>query len=750
MRVFTSFRHRGLFASLNALIPAAVLAQSCPDTGPPAAPLLQRKAETPDPATQKIELSGDTVSTDVAGWIEAQGNVQVSMGERKLTADSISYRADTQTIKATGTVKYRDEDVSISGTDADVNTLGGANFENASFELIARSARGSAEQVRVSPDGNLSLRSVSYTSCPEDRKDWELLLGGLDINQESRMATGRDVRLEFKGIPILYTPYISFPVGNQRKSGLLFPVVGSSSRGGTQLSVPWYWNIAPNYDATFTPAYYSERGAALGTEFRFLTRHSKGAASANYLPHDDALGKSRSLFQWVSMTDFSQSLRLDLDASDVSDTQWFEDFGQGRDVSSSVYLRRMLKLSYLNDGWLATLTTQNLQVIDSTLSRTDRPYTLLPQLAVHGERSRLPYGLDFRFNGTAGYYTRSDIDPAAGTESVTGGRIKLAPEIHMPLRTQGVYVEPAVGWRYLAYDLSEPAVTGGSERPSVAAPVLSVDTGLTFERYAGSGRQRLQTLEPRLLYLYVPYRDQSDLPVFDTTSPDLNLVQLFRNERYVGSDRIGDANQLSVGVTSRMFNASSGQQYLSATIGQAFYFATPKVRLPADTADTDAGRYSSDIIAELSLQAYKHWNIGMGVQWNPDERRSERGNAGIQYAPSHDRVVNLGYSYQHAADRRDALEQWSGSFAWPIGPTWSTYGKVVYSSVDDKIIDRFAGFQYRSCCWKVRLVAGRSVSTRTGESDTSIRLQLELTGLSSVGTGADTFLERSIPGYSVN
>lgn len=747
---------------MTALAPVIVMAQSCPEIPTPAAPLLKRKTQSQDPATQKIELTGDSLRTDTAGNIEATGNVHVSMGERQLTADAIQYRAATQTLNADGTVKYQDADFSISGADADMSTLGGATFSDANFELRARAARGRAAQVRVSPEGDLSLRDVSYTSCPEDRKDWELLLGGLDIDQQSRTGTGRNVRLEFKGVPILYTPYISFPVGNQRKSGLLFPIIGSSSRGGTELSVPWYWNIAPNYDATFTPAYYSERGAALGTEFRFLTGNTRGTATANYLPNDRVLDKSRTLVQWLSTTDLSSRLRLSVDAADVSDTQWFEDFGQGRDATSSVYLNRLLQLSYLHDGWFAALKAQNLQVIDSTLARTDRPYTVLPQFNVYGEESQLPYGLEFRFSGAAGYYTRADVDPATGDESITGGRIKLAPEIRMPLRARGVYVEPALGWRYLAYRLSEPAVAGGSKQPAAAAPVFSVDSGLAFQRYQGSERQRLQTLEPRLLYLYVPYRDQSDLPAFDTIAPDFNLVQLFRTERYVGGDRIGDADQLSVGVTSRMLNADSGQQYLSATVGQAFYFSQPKVRLPITTSpqSTDAfvGRNSSDVIAELALTAYKHWNIAMGVQWNPDAQRSERGSLGIQYAPTHDRVVNLGYSYRRgASDPTDpqaadtnALEQWSTSFAWPIGPTWGTYGKVVYSQVDKKIIDRFAGLQYRSCCWSLRLVAGRSVSTRTGESDTSIRLQLELTGLSSVGTGADTFLERAIPGYSAN
>lgn len=739
MRVFISLRVLGPLACALPLIPFSVHAQSCPDYTQLTQPIPNSsKKPARDFLTQKIELSGDDLQTAADNTIHVTGNVEVNQGERKVTADAVSYNTDTQNVTASGTVSYKDEQVRVSGTDANMSTLGGASFDDASFELLARSGRGTAKKIQLDPDGNLSLDKVTYTSCPADHKDWELTLSDLDINQDKRVGTGRNVRLDFKGIPILYTPYISFPVGNERKTGVLFPSFGSSSRGGYEFVVPWYWNLAPNYDATFMPTLYTSRGFALGSQFRYLLDSGKGTIEAGYLPYDKLLNSYRDYVQITARNDFTESLRLDIDAGDVSDNKWFEDFGQGPEATSSVYLTRLLRLSYLKNNWLATLSLQNLQIIDSTFLSSDpnRPYTLMPYLAVHGEEAQLPYGLDFLFDGDLAYFTRR--------EGVTGGRLSLAPEFRMPLRTGGMYVEPAAGWRYIAYQLSDP-VLGINTKPSVAAPVASLDSGLVFERYFGSKQQRLQTLEPRLLYVYAPYRNQDDQPIFDTTLPDLNLVQLFRTDRYVGGDRLGDANQLSVGVTSRMFDARSGKQYLSATVGQAFYFTQPRVLLPTETPGS---RNSSDIIAQLALSAYKNWNVSMGVQWNPEMTRTERGNVAFQYAPAKDRVINLGYSYQRDPDPTKGLEQFSSSFAWPINPTWSAYGKVVYSKLDSKIIDRFAGFQYRSCCWNVRLVAGRSVSTRTGESDTSIRLQLELSGLSSVGVAADTFLERSIPGYS--
>jgi LPS-assembly protein len=250
----------------------------------------------------------------------------------------------------------------------------------------------------------------------------------------------------------------------------------------------------------------------------------------------------------------------------------------------------------------------------------------------------------------------------------------------------------------------------------------------------------VQTLEPRLLYLYVPYRDQDDLPVFDTGLPDLNLVQLFRTNRYVGADRVGDANQVSVGVTSRLLDAAGGRQFLSATLGQAYYFEDPRVRLP-DEPQRDQS--TSDVIAELELAAFKNWNARLGYQWNPDETRTEKSEVYVQYRPASDSVVNAGYRFRH-----DLLEQFDVSAAWPIGDRWRAFGRWVYSLDEEQTLDQFLGFEYGSCCWALRIVTRRFVSSRTGDTDTSVGLQLELKGLSNVGVDNESFLRDAIRGYS--
>ena len=269
---------------------------------------------------------------------------------------------------------------------------------------------------------------------------------------------------------------------------------------------------------------------------------------------------------------------------------------------------------------------------------------------------------------------------------------------------------------------------------------MSLDSGLVLERDAGSRGQRMQTLEPRLLYLYIPYRDQDELPVFDTGLPDLNLVQLFRRNRYVGADRVGDANQVSVGLTTRLLDSRQGRQFLSATLGQAYYFEDPKVTLPDEPV---RDRSSSDLIAELELAAFKNWNARFGYQWNPDQTRTEKSEFYVQYIPATDRVINAGYRY-----RRDLLEQFDVSAAWPITPQWRGFGRWVYSLSEEKTLDQFLGLEYSSCCWALRIVTRRFVSSRTGDSDTSVGLQLELKGLSGVGVDNEAFLRDSIRGYS--
>lgn len=717
----------GLFsycAIARANCPEPAGAQSTQATPPAPAPV--------DPDAD-IDLEMDSFEATRDGKWELKGDVSITQGERKISTTDATYDPQSQSFSTEHGVTYSDPAMKVQGSGAQFDPNGSVTFEGAEFELPAQPARGAAARIHATKEGELNLDDVRYTTCPIGNDDWILEASDIDINQRSGIGTGRNVRLDFKGVPILYTPFISFPVSDQRKTGFLFPTFGTSSRSGTELGVPWYWNIAPEYDATFLPTWYSKRGFRLDSEFRYLSPVGRGVLTADWLPDDQEFDDSRLLVHFVDQSDFTERLRLGIDAADVSDNRWFEDFGLGPEGTSVTYLNRSAHLVYLDDHWFASMRAQNFQTLDTTIDDFDRPYTLLPQLAVHARFADQPFGLTFGFDGELSNFLRDD--------GVTGLRLDVAPEIRMPLRGAGIYLEPAVSWRYTTYDLDD-TEPGADTTLHRSAPVFSVDSGIGFEKNWGKEGQRLQTFEPRLLYIYVPYRNQDALPVFDTGEPDLNPVQLFRTNRYIGADRLSNANQVSVGFTSRLLDSATGQQFIAGTIGQAFYFDEPRVTLPGvPLEDTE----SSDIVAELDLTAFQNWNVSMGVQWDPSDTRSEKGDINLQYQPERDQVVNLGYRF-----RRDHIEQVDGSVAWPIGDRWNAYARVVYSLEDEKTLDQFAGLEYRSCCWRLRFVGRRYLSNRDGDVDTSFLVQLELNGLSSVGVGADAFLERSIRGYSLD
>ena len=333
----------------------------------------------------------------------------------------------------------------------------------------------------------------------------------------------------------------------------------------------------------------------------------------------------------------------------------------------------------------------------------------------------------------------------------SGIRVDLAPELRWSVRTAGFFFEPAVGWRFTQYDLDNTA-PGDPDTPMRQLPYAKLDTGLIFERDAGAGGQRTQTLEPRLVYSYVPYRNQDNLPIFDTALPDLNLTELFRTNRYVGADRVSDANQMSVSVTSRLFDQNSGQQILAATLGQIHYFTAPRVFLPGETPETNQ---TSDYVGDLALTAYRNWSVNLDYQWNPNSKQTGKSEILVQYRPNESVVVNLAYRYQPGL-----LDQYDGSFATPLSQHWSMVGRLVYSMKEQELlgqtliqlpkqtIEQVAGFEYKNCCWQIDIVQRRYVNNRDGSLDSSIAVQLELIGLSSVARPGNSFLERSIGGYS--
>ena len=772
--------------------------QSCSSpTVPSLLPQTPPATKAKKPLSEKNVASGGKVDVDAAHCVAdvdgklatCTGDVVIRQGDRQFKADRVDVDSH-KNLKGQGGVDYTDPIVHILGAGGNYSPTGGADFKSAQFELLQRPARGTAETMNLTPEGILNLKDVTFTTCPANDKSWMLSADDITLDTRAKVGEAHDVKIDFKGVPILYLPYMSFPLGDERKSGFLYPLIGENSRSGLVIGAPYYWNIAPNMDFTAEPIEYTRRNIDLGGDFRYLEPGSKGELLWHYLPDDTVFGGSRSDVRLRDTAELADNLRLAVDAENVSDSQYFQDFSQGPEGTSTAFVERRATLSYRDDHWRIDGEAQQYETIDNTLTLVNRPYARTPSLTASsdfswGPESLLHYGFDSEI-------TNFDRDIAnipfcavpvnvVGNVSpcVTGWRMDVAPKASLDFSGPGYFVRPSLSYSATQYELDH-TLYNEDRSPSRTLPIASLDTGLQFERDMGSSANRRLTLEPRMLYLYVPYRNQNDLPVFDTALPDLVPVELFRNNRYVGADRVSDADQVAMGVTSRLLDGHDGRQFLAMTIGQIYYFETPRVTLPYEVPQTGV---RSDFVTQLSINAFQNWNSNIGLQWDPQASQFERADVNIQYKPSVDQVINVAYRFErgtiHPASQCNIIdaegttsptltaaqysqagicgfEQVEVSGAWPIADHWHAFAREVYSLQDKQPLESFAGFEYGSCCWRVRFGARRYISrrpltpqsTEAGPQDTAAWLQLELTGLASVGSASDTFLIDEIRGYT--
>ena len=671
------------------------------------------------------------------------GGVLLRQGEKLAGSDNARYDPTQQALVLDGNVRYEDPDSQVRSDSAAFSyALGRIRFEGAKFTIGANSAHGAAEAIEINQEGRLELDGVSYTTCPPESNDWLIQAKDIDLDTRKGVGSAKNVKLRFQGVPILWAPYVSFPIGDARKSGILAPQIGSTNRSGNQFLVPLYWNIAPNYDATITPRVLTDRGFQLGAQFRYLTDTMDGSINAEHMATDNMFNDSRTMMQLEHRTMFVNGWRNRIAFKEVSDNQYFEDLGGSLSISSITHLDRRISFDYHTDTLSFFGQVQDFQTIDQFdpftntegIQPLDEPYRRIPQLLVHGNWPDKWLGLRFGLDGELVNFDR-DV-------GVTGWRLNVAPRVEIPFSRPGWFITPAVTLDHTQYELSD-TLPGQETNPYRTVPISSLDMGMVLERsMGGSQDRRIQTIEPRMLYVHVPHRDQDDLPVFDTITPDLNLVSLYRTNRFLGVDRIADTDQISVGVTSRILDESSGRELVAATIGQTRYLSASGVTMPGESfVDND----SSDYIAEVRFLLFENINFDLGHQWGDEDRGTTQSQARLQYRPAGDKILNLSYRF-----RRDTLEQGDLSWSWPVSTQWNFVGRYKFSFRDDEALEQFFGFEYESCCWGLRLVSRRHISTRDGTRDSSIGLQLVLKGMSSVGTAADKMLERGILGYSAN
>ncbi|NOR43705.1 MAG: LPS assembly protein LptD, partial [Gammaproteobacteria bacterium] len=695
------------------------------------------------------EISADYTSSSDDGTISLDGNVVIEKHLLRVSADHAHYDKQQEELEVSGNVHIDTERLSLDADSGTVNmntaseddeTKG--HFKNIRFFIPDSNMKGKAEIInasnRIDKNQTSVLNNASITTCDLFDPDWFLSADVITLDHEEEYGSAEDMVIRFKDIPFMYLPYMEFPTSNKRRSGFLFPELSTSSSRGIELAVPWYWNIAPNHDAVITPHYMEKRGFSLDGDYRYLTKSTNGELKGSYLPSDDITEKERYQVDYNQHSKLATNLFFDVNLKDISDSEYFNDFANSIGNTSQTHLNRSATLRYNLNNWSMRALVQDIKTIDETAPVSEDPYERLPQLTLNGDTKILDSPLLFTFDSELVDFTHND-------ESITTGtRLTLRPGLQLPLSGTFWFVNPAVKFSHAQYDL-DPNASGGTNNVSNRNLLISsVDTGLFFERSLENGYQH--TLEPRLYYLNVPFQDQNDTPLFDTSTPDFSVSQLFRDNRFIGGDRVGDTNQITVALTSRVLDPDSGNELVRASIGQIYYFEDREVSLDG-SIDTSS---QSDVIAELDTN-WGRWKSNVDLQLDIKNNTLSKENYFLHYLSDARHLFNIGYR-KRLIDNNLDTEQTDTSFVYAINHQYSSYMRWNYSLKDDKNIDLIAGIAYDSCCWSLQLLAQRRLKNSTSIEDAydnSILIQFVFKGLGSLsGSTAKATLEQSIYGYT--
>ena len=708
---------------------------------------LPRDSLEPRPAF----VAADRISGKNDVEMVAEGRVELRKAGKAMTADHLTYWQAEDEMEALGNVELTSGNDVMRGPKLRLKVEDNVGyFDHPSYQIMRAPPQqkpgevlplttGSGQATRIDFQGedHYHLSDATYSTCPAGNPAWYARASGMDLDYETEEGIARNATMLFQGVPILYTPWLSFSLNNKRKSGMLAPTLGSTSKSGLEATLPYYWNIAPNLDATIVPRLMTKRGTQLGGEFRYLDFNYKGQLRGEYLPDDQITRTTRSSLSLQHTQNFGYGLTGALDLNQVSDDNYFTDLSSRITNIAQNNLLRQGNLNYQGPWWNAQLMAQSFQTLqDPALTPAAIPYRRLPQLTLYAYRPDFPGGSAFAVNGEF-------VDFKHPTQ-VTGRRTTVYPQLSLPLQTAAFYITPKIGLNSASYSL-ERQDAGTPTTLSRNVPIVSVDSGVFYERNMDwFGRSLIQTLEPRLYYLYVPSRDQHLVPLFDTGLADFNFAQIFSENRYSGGDRIGDANQVTAAVTSRLVDPGSGAELLRGMVGQRVYFRRQEVTLPGEPVRNST---LADFLAAISGQVMPKTYVDAAWQFNPRNSLTDRFSLTARYLPELGKVINAGYRYNRddlvPANR---LSQVDVSGQWPIGGGWYGVGRYNYSLNERRIIESVGGLEYNGGCWVSRIVLQR-LATASGNSSTAFFVQLELNGFSSLGSNPMDLLKRSIPGF---
>lgn len=734
-------------------------------------PLLQETYTKEVQDQQPTYIKGDSLSGQPDIKASAHGEAEIRRGDTMIRADKLDYAVPEDKVNAIGSVYINQAGNVYQGSalDLQVDAFKG-QFDNANYRFLANGAYGDASRVDFIDKDRATVHNATYTTCQRDDEaswtpSWMLKAESIDLNLAEEVGVAHNAKLQFKGVTVLPVPNMSFPLSNKRKSGLLPPMIGMDKLGGIEYSQPYYWNIAPNRDLTVTPTVMTKRGVNMTGLFRYLEPSYSGETYASYMPDDKLRNRDRWGYSWQHRTTFDTpigGLGLNLNLNRVSDDDYWRDFRL-----APVALRQRLLPSTANLSWtkgdgVLSLNMTRYQTLQDPTALIAPPYSIVPQLQYRYTPLDLPHGLDFSVVADT---TRFElINPIAGQVANNGQRSYVQAQLSRPFLSPGAFITPKLMLHTATYQTDQ-LMSNGSKSANRTLPTFSLDSGLIFERDTSwFGKSLVQTFEPRAFYTYTPYRDQSMLPLYDTSRSDFNFASIFSENDYVGQDRIADNNLLTLGATSRFIDPDTGAEKLKFAIAQRVRFSDQKVLLPGEVAATSR---LSDVLLGGAVNWTDKWSTEVTTQYNQDLSRTVRTTATARYSPGNYRTFNVGYRTQYdTATRTDASKLVDVGWQWPVndlwgdkgkdlgpgrgqgGGRWYAVGRLNYSIKDKKLVDTVVGFEYDGCCWIGRVVLQRLQSSVT-QSNLQLLFQMEFVGFSRLSFGADptASLKQNVPRY---
>jgi LPS-assembly protein len=729
--------------------------------------LLPQLSSAEDLATQKqsteisegsIEIEGNSLETLLDRRMKAKGNAILKKGNTTIKAEVIEYDEVSEKIITTGNTNIDLESMSLRGSKLSLKLSDETGqMDDASFifknadkpekSVIKRGVvvtkrsydfRGDAKAIFFEGENKKRLQSSRITTCEADSDDWYIKSSNMEVNTKTDRVNATNAILEFKGLPVLYTPSIDFSLNKNRKSGFLGSTFGTTSQGGFDFRVPYYFNISPNMDATLTARYLGKRGPLADGEFRYLTENYSGFNQLQYMNHDQSSGQDNRYYVKLDHRHkFNNGWSASYNYQKVSDDTYFSDLATMIQVTSVVNLPQRANINYAGETWKFNALTEKYQTLTNA---SNSPYQRLPQLNLSGRKDFDSYILDLKSQWA--YFDKDEKFTYGLNEKPTGSRLSITPGISVPFtRTYG-YVKPKLSANVRSYNLNNSSI-GNKD---IFTPIVSVDSGMYFDRTVNLLNQNFtNTLEPRLFYVYIPYKDQSALPNFDTGLADLNMQTLFSENQYNGQDRINDANQLTASITSKFID-KNGKERLSGILAQRYYFEDRKIF----GTELSAKKANSDIFMGGTARLANSLNLDAMFQYDPDSSKLLRSTLSSRYNPEPGKILNLSYRMiENVSDINQDLKVFNAAGQWPLGNRFYSIARYNYDLKTSQTIEVLGGVEYDGGCWVARTIFDRISLPTSPEPNYTFFMQLELNGLGTIGSDArklNNFLYRNVPG----